>query len=407
MSRVLLAWELGDNLGHLSKLLPLATRLKERGHEVLVVVRNVALATEVLAPAGIRFVQSPIDLRVRANALRPRSYADILLMEGWDRPPTLWGLVQSWGNLLALFRPDIVVLDYAPTLLLAARILRVRAALIGTGFELPPLEVPLPAFPGFGEVTTEEVKAADAHALASANHVLEAYRAAPLASLCDLFRTEGRWLTTFAELDQYGARSGEMYVGPINWLDRGEPVQWPPGFKHRILAYVRPGMANLPRILRALASERDSAVICAAPGVSTELEGGIARPGFQFIPRPVEFEALLPQTSAFVSYAPAASMTRTLLAAIPQIMCPLHVEAQMTAVRVVSMGAGLTLRGDETEQEISMTLRRVLSEHRLKSSALEFANRHHAFDPLAACERIVTEIERLSGGFGAREPAKP
>ena len=406
MSRVLLAWELGDNLGHLSKLLPLARRLKERGHEVLVVVRNVALATEVLAPAGIRFVQSPVDLRARANSPRPRSYADVLLMQGWDRPPTLWGLVQAWGNLLALFRSDVVVLDYAPTLLLAARIFGVPAALLGTGFELPPLETPLPSFPDFEGNTAAEAKAADAHALASANHVLEAYRAAPLAALCDLFRTDGRWLTTFAELDQYGPRSGETYVGPISCLDRGEPVQWPPGFKHHVLAYVRPGMANLPRILRALADERDSAVICAAPGVSTELGAGLARPGFQFVPRPVGFEALLPQTSVFVSYASAASVTRTLLAAIPQLMSPLHVEAQMTAVRVVSIGAGLTLRGDETEQEISTILRCVLGERRFKSGALEFASRHHAFDPLAACERIVIEIERLSDGFAGREPVK-
>jgi len=87
-------------------------------------------------------------------------------------------------------------------------------------------------------------------------------------------------------------------------------------------------------------------------------------------------------------------------------MSPLHVEAQMTAIRVVSIGAGLTLRGDETEQEISTILRCVLGERRLKSSALEFASRHRAFDPAAACERIVIEIERLSDGVAARESVK-
>ena len=403
MSRVLLAWELGDNLGHISKLLPLAMSLKERGHEVLVVARNVMLATEVLAPAGIRFIQSPVDLRARASALRPQSYADVLLMQGWDHPSRLWGLVQAWGNLLALFKPAVVVLDYAPTALLAARILKLPTALLGTGFELPPLQAPLPPFPGFEKGTPEQV---DARALANANHVLAAHQASPLMTLCDLFRTEGRWLTTFAELDQYGARSGEKYMGPIGNLDHGDPVPWPPGFRHHILAYMRPGMANLPRILRAFAGERDSAVICAAPGVSTELAATLARPGFQFVPRPVGFKALLLQASVFVSYVPAASVTQTLLAGIPQLMAPMHVEAQMTAVRVASLGAGLTLRGEETEQEIAAVLRRVLEERRFKARALEFASRYHAFDPAVACERIVTEIEQLSGGTVC-EPVKP
>lgn len=404
MSRILLAWELGSNLGHLSRLLPLAQRLKGRGHEVLVAVRDLVLATEILAPAGLRFVQSPTDQRAGATSRPPQSYADILLLQGWESPPRLWGLVQAWGNLLRLFRPDAAVFDYAPTALLAARILGLRSALLGTGFELPPLEAPLPPFPGLDALAAESSRAADAQALASANRVLEAYEAAPVAALCELFRTDRRWLTTFAELDQYGPRPGETYVGPIGNVDRGEPVEWPPGFRHRALAYVRPGMAGLPQILRALAGEQDVAVICAAPGASPEVSQGLRRPGFQFVPRPVSFQALLPQTSVLVSYAPAASVAQSLLEGIPQLMAPAHVEAQMTAVRVASLGAGLMLRGGEAEQQIAAALRRVLDDPRFKVRALEFASRHRTFDPSAACERIVTEIERLGAG-GARDDA--
>jgi UDP:flavonoid glycosyltransferase YjiC (YdhE family) len=404
MSRILLAWELGSNLGHLSRLLPLARGLKERGHDVLVAARDLVLATEVLAPAGIRFVQSPAEGRARATLRPPQSYADVLLMQGWESAPKLWGLVQAWGNLLRLFGPDAVALDYAPGALLAARILGLRSAQLGTGFELPPLETPFPPFAGFGGADRESVKAADAQALATANRVLEAYEAPPLVALCDLFRTQCRWLTTFAELDQYGPRAEETYVGPIGRVDGGEVAEWAPELPHRVLAYLRRGTAGLPQVLRALAGERDAAVICAAPGVSPEVLQGLSRPGFQFVPRPVRFERLLPQASVFVSYAPAATVAESLVYGIPQIMVPAHVEAQMTAVRVASLGAGLMLRGEETEQQISMALRRVLDDPRFKVRALEFASRHRSFDPLAACDRIVTEIEALAAG-GAREQA--
>lgn len=398
MGRMLLAWELGSNLGHLSRLLPLASGLKERGHEVLVSVRDLGLATEVLAPVGVRFIQSPADGRARPSPRQPQSYADVLLMQGWESMPRLWGLVQAWGNLFRLFRPAALVLDYAPTALLAARILRLPCALLGTGFELPPLKVPLGPFPGFEGVTAENARAADAQALQSANRVLEAYQAGPLATLCELFRTECRWLTTFAELDQYGSRSGEIYVGPIGIVDRGEPVTWPPGFRHRVLAYLRPGMPDPLRILRALAGERDAAVICAAPGMSPEISEGLGRPGFQFIPRPVSFPGLLPHASILVSYAPAGSVAQALLEGVPQLMAPAHVEAQMTAVRVEALGAGLMLRAEATEREIVTALRRVLDERRFKVRALDFATRYRAFDRAAACDRIVVEIERLGAG---------
>lgn len=398
MSRMLLAWELGSNLGHLSRLRPLARRLKERGHEVLVAARDLGLATEVLAPGGIRFIQSPADGRARPAPRQPQSYADVLLMQGWESMPRLWGLVQAWGNLFRLFRPAVVVLDYAPTALLAARIVGLPCALLGTGFELPPLEVPLGPFPGFGGVSAGNARAADAHALQSANRVLEAYQATSLATLCELFRTQCRWLTTFAELDQYGPRPEERYVGPIGNVERGEAVEWPPGFRHRVLAYLRPGMAEPSRILRALAGERDAAVICAAPGMSPEISERLARPGFQFIPRPVSFPALLPTVSVLVSYAPAGSVAQSLLEGVPQLMVPAHVEAQMTAVRVEALGAGLMLRPEATEREIVMALRRVLDERRFKVCALEFASRHRGFDRAAACDRIVAEIERLGTG---------
>src|SRR6185437_15975682 len=100
------------------------------------------------SPVGIRFVQSPAEPGGGVTARQPQSYADILLMQGWEAPSRLWGLVQAWGNLLRLFRADAAVFDYAPTALLAARILGLRCALLGTGFELPPLQAPLPPFPG-------------------------------------------------------------------------------------------------------------------------------------------------------------------------------------------------------------------------------------------------------------------
>lgn len=406
MTRVLLAWELGSNLGHLSRLLPLGARLKERGHEVLVAVRDVSLATEVLAPADIRFVQAPCFLGDRKpSANRPVSFADLLLLNGWGSLPALWGLVQAWGNMLRLFTPSVVVLDYAPTALLAARILGLPCALVGTGFELPPLTVPLPAFPGMPSALEETGVAVEARALESVNRVLEAYGAPRLAALRDFLGAERRWLTTFAELDQYGPRTADIYVGPIGGLDRGEPAEWPEGFAHRVLAYLRPGTPALPEIVAALAAETEIAVICAAPGVPSDTVPFISRPGFQFFSMPVRLPALFPQMSLFVSYGPAASVAESLLCGVPQLVIPAHIEAQLTAIRVQSLGAGIALGSGIGEGAIRAALRRMLQDRRYKVRALEFANRYRGVDPAAAADRLVSEIEQLAGREAPDAPA--
>jgi UDP:flavonoid glycosyltransferase YjiC (YdhE family) len=398
MSRVLLAWELGSNLGHLSRLLPLARRLREGGHEVLVAARNVGLATEVLSPEGIPFVQAPYVAGGKTSDGPMVSYSDVVLTQGWDSATTLWGLVQAWGNLIRLYRAAVMVLDYSPTALLAARVLRAPCVLIGTGFELPPLESPLPAFPGVTGTQAEGARRSEARVLENVNRVLDAYQAPRISALRELFQGSSRWLTTFSELDHYGPRMGESYVGPIGQLSRGEAVEWPAGYSHRILAYVRSTTPGLKEIFHSLSEVEDAAVICAAPAVAQESVAHVARPGFKIVSRPVALGTLLPHTSLFLSYAPAGSVAQALLCGVPQVLAPAHTEAQMTALRVECMGAGVVLRGTIKEPQIASALQRTLHGRDLKVRALGFARRYREVSSETAVGQIVEAIETLSSG---------
>jgi len=118
--RVLLAWELGLNCEHLARLLPIAERLRDNGHVVLVAIRRVDSAASVLRPKGIRFLQAPrlpmgIPLQGRATG-----DADIPPSQGWSNRKSLWGLVQGWLAIFELFHPGEVLLDYSPTANLTA-----------------------------------------------------------------------------------------------------------------------------------------------------------------------------------------------------------------------------------------------------------------------------------------------
>ena len=395
MSRILLAWELGSNLGHLSRLLPLGRRLRARGHTLLAVVRDLALAARVLGPAGVPFIQAPRVSASPETSAQPASYADVLRLTGWGDVQQLWGMTQAWVNVLRLSAADIVIVDHSPTALLAARCTATPCVLVGTGFELPPSREPLPCFPGFPGATAENAARAEAQVLENANRVLAAVPGPRLGALCDLFQSAGRWLTTFAELDHYDARPGERYVGPIGAVEQGERLEWPLEASQRVFAYLRPDTPDLAAILRSLA-ECGAAVVCYGPGIPAQRISAIACDRLTFTSRPVELPALLRDASLCVSYSPAGTVAATLLHGVPQLLAPSHVEAQLTAHRVECMGAGLTLHGKPSEERIAATLHRLLTHSFYRSRAAAFAARYRNYDAAQAADGIVDEIESLA-----------
>src|SRR5712664_2094429 len=122
MSRILFAWELGANLGHITPLLVLARALRERGHEVVFVLKDLRGCAELLQQHGFSFLQAPI-VAARAAGLprEPASYPEILLIHGFGDPAGLIAAARAWRSLFGLVKPDLVVFDHSPVALFAAR----------------------------------------------------------------------------------------------------------------------------------------------------------------------------------------------------------------------------------------------------------------------------------------------
>jgi UDP:flavonoid glycosyltransferase YjiC (YdhE family) len=394
MSRIVLTWELGSNLGHLARLLPLASRLKRRGHSPLLMTRDLGLAAKVFAEAGIPFIQAPVAMTVAHPTQQAESYAEILWNQGWADRTQLWGMVQGWANLFRMFRPEVAVLDHSPTALLAARVTATPTVLIGTGFELPPTDNPIPRFP-HSEVSGVRILEAERRALANANWILSAMKLRPMNSLGELFDADRRYLTTFPELDHYGPRLNEHYVGPIGELAGGEHMLWPPASDCRIFAYLRPGTTANPRILRALRST-EAAVLCFLPGAAGDLVETFSTDRFKISSRPIRLTGLLDSADLCFSYAPAGTVTSALLKGVPHLMIPQHPEAELTARRVTAMGGGLTMSGAHTELEVAHLLQRLLGESTFKARAGEFAQKYCDFDAGRAADLIVAQIEQLN-----------
>lgn len=210
MSRFLLAWEIGGGYGHLAALLPLADELRRRGHEAVFAARNLANGETILGPRGYTVLQAPTWIGPSPKTPWAESYAGIVLTRGYHAAEPLAGLVKGWLHLIDMVQPDFLITQYAPTAVIAAAIRGVLCGAIGTGFVCPPRASPLPLLPN--AATGRDVQLdVEARLLDSINGALARCGGRPLDRVADAFPPIDDVLTTFPELDHYGAQQDRTY----------------------------------------------------------------------------------------------------------------------------------------------------------------------------------------------------
>jgi hypothetical protein len=153
-------------------------------------------------PRSATDAQRPIALGTPQLARAPRTLPQILLNQGWGDPDTVAARLSAWEHLLDYVRPDLVVADYTPTLLLALwkRGAELPAAQFGTGFCSPP---PLEVWPDLRFwLPSGPLQAGrdDARLMAAVQQALQACGAPPLDYLGRIFDRPAL-LTTVPEFD--------------------------------------------------------------------------------------------------------------------------------------------------------------------------------------------------------------
>lgn len=390
MSRVLFAWELGDNFGHVTRDLPIALALREIGHEVMFCVKDVAAAQQVLAREGFRFTQAPLVPRSAPSIRTPVSYSEILITSGYSGSSLVAALVSGWLAIFGLFKPDVVVINHAPTALLAAKAVGIPAVLTCTGFELPPASNVLPSIVPWERVPESRLAGADQAVTTLMNGILRQYGKPLLARASDLFAGTTCLMTTFPELDHYGSRPLQRYVGPVAALPKAQTVAWPNKRGKKVFAYLRPSIPGLEHLLGAL-KEQSANVLCVIPGISAAIAGAFRRQGLTILNHPVSLQTLLP-TADLVVASGAGTVSEALLAGIPLLMTPQFVEQALLARRVEALGAGVNWAPPRTADSARIIVKKALSNESLRTSAQGFASKYRSYQTKNAVTEIVESI---------------
>lgn len=393
MANIVFAWELGGGLGHLVRYRLLIERLCGAGHRVSFIARDVARARQVFAGRALHHVEAPYgETPVAARIRPPNSFAEVLLNSGYAVPAEVTARLTRWCELLTPLAPDVVVGDYAPGAMLAARVLGLRAIASGNGFYLPPAISPLPPLRYWLPADKASLAANEARLLTHLNGALGALGAAPAASVADALLGQDTFVQSFAEFDHAYERPGAEYLGAYPSAEFGLPPVWPAGAGPRVFAYLDPQVL-LPELLAAVAA--CGARLCLyAPGVEPTLVAGT--PGVAWMDGPVDLKQAATEADAYLSNANINSMMAFLLAGRPQLVVPSTLEKYLVGRRLEMLGAGLSAPR-RAPGDLRAKLHAVLHQRSYRRAAEQFAQRHAGRTEADAAARMQRRLETLIG----------
>ena len=392
MARILLAWELGGNYGHLMRFNVLARELKRRGHQPVFAVRDLTFVEAIFRDDPETVFQAPVWMRSITGLPPPIGFAEQLMRFGFFHPETLTGICRAWRALVEAVGPQLIVFDYAPTGMLATRGMRVPRVLIGEGFSMPPRTEPMPIYCWWRPAPQARILEAERRVLVNANAVLARLSAPPMQRLADILDAEEAMLATSQEFDQYPSRTDGRYWGSVAESTGGAPPRWPAVGGKRIFAYLKPRCRDFDALLTALRAI-DASVVVHAPGVSPHALRTHTAANVTFSLDPVRMADVCRECDLGICHSGANTVHALVTAGRPVLLLPEHLEQMMTAKRVLELGAGLVVDYEEPAPDYPMLLRRLLEEPWYTEAAQVVGARHAGDDPTARVARIVDRFE--------------
>lgn len=339
---ILCAWEIGGELGHISRFSAIVKTLELDGHHLVLVLKDLSRAYPFFSDTQAKLLQAPIWLP-KITMQRPIAcLADTLLCMGYLEADPLDCLLQAWESIIELVKPDLVIFDYAPTAMLALHHNSLPKIMVGSGFADPVAGDPIVDWRPYPQ-DDQLIARQELRVLEQINILLRRRGRNELTHLTELFAVDRVVISTFPELDLYGEKrkNADYCVGPTSKL-----VDSPVGFiseeRPRILAYLKPGYPHIEMLISALARCKAS-VFIACPKASPQLFTPYVSDRFQFSTELVDLQSAMSSVDLFVGHGNASSCKESLIAGNPMVVLPIQLEQLLTGKKIQEAGFGVLI----------------------------------------------------------------
>jgi UDP:flavonoid glycosyltransferase YjiC (YdhE family) len=393
----LIAWELGNNLGHLYAMKSVAQRLTQDGWRCVFALCDLEKAYSVLGNE-YEFLQAPASRQLKRFNSPSLSFADELPRMGYGSIDELTGLVKGWRTLMRYIRPDLVILDLSPTASLAARTLQIPSLAIGNGYCIPPEISPWPAYPGRKDIAL--IPALEAKVLKTINGMHAIFGAPAFESLSQLFPSRASLVASVPELDHYQRTSGR-FIGPLNNVSSGEIARWPvtrgkadkgPELA-KVYLYLQSNYPPLTVLFEALA-DLPVQVVGYIPGLSDQQRLRLQTNNIELSAKPLHIAKVLEEANFAITHASTITQT-ILLHGLPVLVLPTHVEQSMLGTIIEKLGIGISCVPTK-KIDLVRALKRLTTDVAFKEKTEQFASRNSRVCSNRALDEIALLVNQLA-----------
>jgi UDP:flavonoid glycosyltransferase YjiC (YdhE family) len=385
-AKILFAWELGANLGHIRPMASLARQLEGLGLAPVFAVRDLGYARLGLGDWQVPLLQAPFWPQHRRRGAHDGdgSYQDLLAAIGFADPAKLGPMVEAWRNLIDLVAPAVIIADHSPALIIAARACGIPAIAIGTAYTMPPLDYErMPPMRGDRAPLIPEARMLEA--VSKAVPDLPA-RGGGLASL---LRTDERVVFGLAELDPYGPfRREPLHLPPEPLAPYTEPPDSP-----SLFAYLGTEHPRLEQLVQALATVRFRVAVYLR-GEAGPLAHFLRSRGITAFEEPPALHTLLPTVSHVLSAGGAFMCQAAATAGRPHLVSPLQAEAELNLTHLSRLGIGRRLQDGGDETAIRHQIEAFMTDHRAQRQCENIAGLIAARPLANGAEAVLAAIRR-------------
>ncbi|MFT4563246.1 MAG: UDP:flavonoid glycosyltransferase YjiC (YdhE family), partial [Gammaproteobacteria bacterium] len=320
------------------------------------------------------------------------SYPDILHDFGFFATDPLDQQLRWWVDKLTAVNPDLIIVDHSPMVLLANQVCKIKCISSGSGFTVPPASSPMRPMRFWSMPDLNDMTVRENQLLTTVNEALHRHGALPLMAFADFLSTDRQWLLTFSELDHYGPRNNENYLGNFPQADFGAAPKWGSGRGKKLFVYL--AGTTVPVEFVVAVQKLDANLCLFAPDL---LAGEIEKLGglnFYHANAPVSLIKAAVQCDAALTHGGLNSISTILLCGKPVVAHVDNLERYMVGRRLELLGAGLAVPKAESKL-LYDKLRAVLHDRSFSRNAQRFRERYRDHTADMQLERMMTDISAL------------
>ncbi len=394
MANICCAWELGGGMGHVHALSILGSALEGAGHNVSYILQDKNAILHFLDLDEKTVFTAPHWVMQKDNKLPWPivNYTEILIHRGYFKEEVLYELCRRWRNLLISNQVDLLIVDHAPTAILAAYTLGIKCISIGISFCSPQRTTPFPVFRDNIARSSERLLLEEENLLINVNKVLKKFNATPFENLKDLFVTLKKDLiTTFPELDAYTQRTNGEYVGPIlqNHSSSPDSTVWSNKYTKRFFIYLKKDFKYLEFLIGEL-SKIEVDMVLYIEGYDNN---NANHENMYFSDTPINIDNIIKDVDGVVCHAGHGLVIESLLEGKPLVLIPLVMEQGLTSQRVEKMKAGIGITTNDFKEKIQSTLKDISDDKTYKNNAEIFSKKYKSYNRHDVLQKLVQRCE--------------